>query len=83
VVQSYLIRHGFVKDYTVWKYHSEEAYPSATGASEENSSTVNDGGQQPLSSTTTAGGDSANCDYIDIHDLLENMDNDGGGDADE
>jgi hypothetical protein len=24
-----------------------------------------------------------NRDYIDIHDLLENMDNDGGGDADE
>jgi hypothetical protein len=44
---------------------------------------VNDGGQQPSSSTATAGNDSANHDYIDIHDLLENMDNDGGRDADE
>jgi hypothetical protein len=83
VVQSQLIRHGFVKDYTIWKYHGEEADPSATGASGENSSMVNDGGQQPSSSTAIAGGDSANRDYIDIHDLLESMDNDGGGDADE
>jgi hypothetical protein len=32
-----LIRRGFVKDYTVWKYHGEEADPSSTGASGENS----------------------------------------------
>jgi hypothetical protein len=44
---------------------------------------VNDGGQQPASSIATAGSDSANRDYVDTHDLLENMDNDGGGDADE
>jgi len=45
VVQSHLIRHGFVKDYMIWKYHSEEADPSVTGASGGgNSSTVNDGG---------------------------------------
>jgi hypothetical protein len=44
---------------------------------------VNAGGQQPSSSTATTGGDSANRAYIDIHNLLENMDNDGGRDADE
>jgi hypothetical protein len=42
---------------------------------------VNDGGQQPSSSTATAGDNSVNRDYINIHDLLENMDNDGGGDV--
>jgi hypothetical protein len=78
VVQSHLIRHGFVKDYTVCKYHDEEADPSATGASRGNSSTVNDGGQQPSASTS---GDSANDDYINIQDLFKEMvdDNDGGG----
>jgi hypothetical protein len=78
MVQSHLIQHGFVKDYTIWKYHGEEADPSATGASGGNSSTVNDGGQQPSAST---GGDSANCDYINIPDLFKEMadNNDGGG----
>jgi hypothetical protein len=77
VVQSHLIRHGFIKDYTVWKYHGEEADPSATGASGGNSSMVNDGGQQTSAST---GGDSANHDYINIQDLFKEMadDNDGG-----
>jgi len=78
VVQSHLIRHGFVKDYTVCKYHGKEADPSATGASGGNSSMVNDGGQQPSAST---GGDSANDDYINIQHLFKEMvdDNDGGG----
>jgi hypothetical protein len=41
---------------------------------------VNDGGQQPSASTAATGGDSANRDYIIIHDLFEAMeDNDGGG----
>jgi hypothetical protein len=41
---------------------------------------VNDGGQQPSASTVATGDDSANCDYISIHDLFEDMaDNDGGG----
>ena len=55
VVQSHLIRHGFVENYTVWKFHGE-ADPSVAGASERNSSTpssVNERGQQPSSSTTT------------------------------
>jgi hypothetical protein len=83
VVQSHLIQHGFVKEYTIWKYHDKEADPSATDASGENSSMVNDGGQQPTSSIATAGSYSANRDYVNTHDLLKNMDNDGGGDADE
>ena len=33
VVQSHLIRYGFVKDYTVWKFHGE-GDTSVTGASE-------------------------------------------------
>jgi hypothetical protein len=41
---------------------------------------MNDGGQQPSSSTVATGDDSANHDYIIIHDLFEDMvDNDGGG----
>jgi hypothetical protein len=85
-VQSHLIRHGFVKDYTVWKYHSE-ADPSATGASKGNSSmtsTVNDRGQQPSSSTAAADGDSANRDYISINGFLQDIaDNDCGGDGEQ
>jgi hypothetical protein len=89
VVQSHLVRCGFVKDYTVWKYH-DEGDPSATSASRGNSSTtstaaaVNDGGQQPSSSSAAAGGDSSNHDYISINDLLQDMtDNDGGGDGEQ
>jgi hypothetical protein len=75
-----LIQYGFVKDYTVWKYHGEEADPSATGESEGNSSTVNDGGQQPSATIAATSGDSANHDYINIHYLFKAMaDNDGGG----
>jgi hypothetical protein len=39
MVQSHLVQYGFVKDYTVWKYHGE-ADPSATSASGGNSSTT-------------------------------------------
>ena len=42
------------------------------------------GGQQPSPSTTTAGGDSANHDYVNIDELLQDMaGNDGDGDGDE
>jgi hypothetical protein len=43
---------------------------------------VNDGGQQPSSSTAAVDGNSVNCDYISLHDLIGDMaaDNDGGGD---
>jgi hypothetical protein len=87
VVQSHLIRHGFVKDYTVWKYHGE-ADSSATGASSQGNSsttsTVNDVGQQPSSSTPAAGGDNGDHDYISINDLLQDIaDNDGGGDGEQ
>ena len=76
-MQSHLIWHGFVKDYTIWKYHGEEADSSATGASDGgNSSTVNDGGRQP---SAAEGGDSVNRDYISLHDLI----GDDGSDDDE
>ena len=54
----------------------------STGASKQNSSTslsVNEREQQP--SSATAGGDSANRDYINIDELLQDMaDNDAYGD---
>ena len=81
MVQSHLICHGFVENYTVWKFYGE-AEPSVTGASEWNSSTslsVNEREQQP--SSATAGGDSSNRDYINIDELLQDMaDNDADGD---
>ena len=84
MVQSHLIRHGFVENYTVWKFYGE-AEPSVTGASERNSSTslsVNETEQQP--SSATARGDSANRDYINIDELLQDMAcNDGDGHGDE
>jgi hypothetical protein len=84
-----LVQYGFVKDYTIWKYHGE-GDPSATGASEGNSSTtstaavVNDGGQQPSSLAGSASGDSSNHDYININDFLHDMaNNNGGGDGEQ
>jgi len=45
---------------------------------------VNRTGQQPSPSTTTAGGNSANRDYVNIDELLQDMvGNDGDGDGDE
>ena len=42
------------------------------------------GGQQPSPSTATVGGDSANRDYVNIDELLQDMPaNDGDGDGDE
>jgi hypothetical protein len=39
VVKSHLVQYGFVKDYTIWKFHGEAEDPSA-GASGGNSSTT-------------------------------------------
>jgi len=39
VVKSHLVRYGFIKDYTVWKFHREAEDPSV-GASGGNSSTT-------------------------------------------
>ena len=73
VVQSHLIRYGFLKDYTVWKFHGE-GDTSDTGASERNSltttSSVNERGQQPSSSTATEGGEIVNPKYVSIDQLL-------------
>ena len=65
------------------------------GASGGNSSTSTaavtiepDGGQQPSSSSSaadrhgTATGDNADGDYIMMDDLLQDMDDEGGGDSD-
>ena len=47
-------------------------------------SSVNEKEQQPSSSSAaTAGGDTANCDYVNIDELLQDMkSNDGDGDCD-
>ena len=88
VVKSHLIRYGFVDNYTIWKFHGK-VDSSTTGASERNSSTttssVNERGQQPSSSPAArAGGDTGNCDYVKINELLQDMAaNDGDGDCDE
>ena len=37
-VKSYLIRYGFVKDYTVWKFHGEVEDPSVGASGGRNSS---------------------------------------------
>ena len=81
-----MIRHGFIKNYIVWKFHGKGDL-SVIGASERNSSmisTVNERGQQPSSSTATTGYDNANCDYISIDDLPKDMGgNYGGGDGEQ
>jgi hypothetical protein len=86
-----LIRYGFVKDYTVWKFHGEAEDLSA-GASRGNSSTtiaaVN-AEEQPsavaASGHDTAPGDNVDRDYITMDDLLEDMadDDDINGDGGE
>ena len=75
-----MIRHGFIKNYIVGKFHGKGDL-SVIGASERNSSmisTVNERGQQPSSSTATEGGESANPKYVSIDELLQDIaDNDG------
>ena len=39
-VKSHLVRYGFVKDYTVWKFHREAEDPSAGASGGGNSSTT-------------------------------------------
>jgi hypothetical protein len=84
-----LVRYGFIKDYTVWKFHGEAEDPSA-GASGGNSSTTTTiavNVEQQTSSAAASGhgnvatGDNADCDYITMDDLLQDTtdDNDGGG----
>jgi hypothetical protein len=97
VVQSHLVQHSFVKDYTILAFHGKADLDVSAGASGGNSSTSttavtaeHDGGQQPSSSSAAAGGhdtaagDNANHDYITMDDLLQDMadDSSGGGDGD-
>ena len=79
MVKSHLIRYGFVKDYTVWKFHGEVEDPSAGASRGGNSSiatmaAVN--AKQQTSSAAAAGHDNAATsdnayrDYITMDDLL-------------
>ena len=77
VVKSHLVRYGFVKDYTIWKFHGELEDDPSVGASGGNSSitaaAVN-AEQQPSAATTcvqgNGTGDNAYHDYIMMDDLL-------------
>jgi hypothetical protein len=91
VVKSHLVWYGFVKDYTVWKFHGEAEDPSA-GASGGNLSTTTTAAvnvEQQTSSAAADGhgnaaiGDNADRDYITMDDLLQDTaDDDGGGSGD-
>ena len=86
-VQSHLIKFGFVKDYTVWTFHSKkvDATGGASGGNSSSSTTVNADhvGRQPSSSSAVS--DDNARDYIMMDDLFQDMDvdDDGGGDGDE
>ena len=90
-VKSHLIRYGFVKDYTVWKFHGEAEDRSADASRGGNSSTatmvVVNTKQQTSSAVTgeldnATASDNADRDYITMDDLLQdtadNDDGDGG-----
>ena len=82
-VQSHLIRHGFIENYTVWKFHGE-GDPSVKGASEQNSSTTSAANERGQHLSSLSAGESVNHDYVNIDELLEDIaDNDGDGDCDE
>ena len=90
VVQSHLIRFGFIKDYTVWTFHGKkvDATGGASGGNSSSSTTVNADhvGRQPtLSSSSSAASDDNARDYITMEDLFQDMaaDDDGVEDADE
>jgi hypothetical protein len=88
VVQSHLIRFGFVKDYTVRTFHGEKVDASgvASGGNLSSSTIVNADhvGQPASSSSAAAGDDNADRDYITVEVLLQDMaDDDGGGDGKE
>jgi hypothetical protein len=91
MVQSHLVRFGFVKDYTIWTFHGKKVDLSG-GASGGNSSTmmtavlVNaDPVQEPISSSSaaSAGNGEGGRDYITIEDIFDDMANndDGGGEG--
>ena len=91
VVQSHLIRFGFIKDYTIWTFHGQKV-DTTGGASGRNSSSLtminaDHVGWQPDSSSAGAAatGDDNFRDYITMEDLFQDMaaDDDGGGDGDE
>jgi hypothetical protein len=89
-----LVRHGFIKDYTVWKFH-REAEDSSVGASGGNSSTTmtaavnaehqtSSAAARGHDNATTSDNNNADHDYITMDDLLRDTadDNGGGGNDD-
>jgi hypothetical protein len=93
VVQSHLLRYGFIKDlkYIVWKYHDKKDSsvadaPGGTSSSTTSMAAVNiDRGEQPSAGAAAAAGDNDNAshEYITMSDLLQDMgDDDGSGDGD-
>jgi hypothetical protein len=88
-VKSHLVRHGFIKDYTIWKFHGEAEDLSVGASGGGNSSTAMmvavNAGQQTSSAAAgehdNAGtGDNTDCDYITMEDLLQDTTDDNDGD---
>jgi hypothetical protein len=92
MVKSHLVRYGFIKDYTIWKFHGEAEDSSAGASGGGNSSTVmmaavNAEQQTSLAMggehNNAATGDNANHDYLTMDDLLQDMANDDDRDGGE
>jgi hypothetical protein len=89
-VKFHLVRYGFIKDYTIWKFHRKAEDPSvgASGGGRNSSAATTaavNAGQQ--TSSAAAGGhdnastsDNAKRDYIMMEDLLQDMADDNYGD---
>ena len=82
MVKSHLVRYGFIKDYTVWKFHKEAEDPSAGASGGGNSSTTTtvavNAEQQTSSAAADGHGnaatiDNADRDYIMMDDLLQDQ----------
>jgi len=77
-VKSHLVRYGFVKDYTVWKFHGEIEDSSAFDGGRKSSSTTAKAAvnaEPQTSSVANDGHGSATTehDYITMADLLQDM----------
>jgi hypothetical protein len=92
MVKSHLVRYGFVKDYTIWKFHGEAEDSSAGASRGGNSSTatmvaVNAEQQTSLAAggehNNAATSDNADHDYLTMDDLLQDMANNDDGDGGE
>ena len=81
VVKSHLVLYGFVKDYTVWKFHREAEDPSVAASRGSSSTTITTAvNAEQQTSSAAAGGhenastsDNVDHDYIMMDDLLQDQ----------